>query len=583
MAEIWPESVSTGASSSGNDGGGSGSGGVRDSEAPYFLDKFSLFETSSFLYMIGRDQSKKYWRVLKIDKSDPTKLDFYEDPTVYSFSLCKALLQDIAEANKTRGGLKFVTYCYGIIGFIRLLGPYYIIVITKRKKIGQICDHLIYAIAEYKMIPIAQPTVLSSMDNFERENRYKKLLELVDLRKDFYFSYSYPIMHSLQTNLGRNQGEHYTGGTKFVWNENITLQIRNNLKNAHWTVALLHGFFKQVMLSARGKTFKLTLIARRSTQSAGTRYNQRGVDEKGHAANHVEIEQIVCEEIGGEGAYKCTSAVQTRGSIPLFWSQKPSLFNPKPDILLSEGNNNNEATELHFQNLRLRYGDPVIILNLTKTDEKHAESLLYNAFLNAVTCINNDLDEENKLTFWKVDLNTEFRTKGSDVLAKLTDLVTEALKQIGFFSCQTPQTVNFKASFDLSYLWINNEDEDFENNKHQKGILRTNCLDSLDRTNVVQYMYGFAALDQQLDALEITGCSEQNLEHTLAKELMRIYEAMGNSLARQYGGSAAHTEIFSKIRGRCPAATLIQECMISIQRHYNNIVMDGKKQQAIDL
>ncbi|XP_074288273.1 phosphoinositide phosphatase SAC2-like isoform X2 [Silene latifolia] len=533
--------------------------------------------------MIGRDKRRKYWRVLKIDKSNPSKLVFFEDPTVYSFSLCKALLQDIKEANKKSGGLKFVTYCYGIVGFIRLLGPYYVILITKRRKIGQIFDHPIYTIAEYKIIPFAQPTFLS-MDEFERENRYKKLLELVDLRKDYYFSYSYPIMHSLQANLSHNQTEQDTAGTKFVWNENLTRKIRDKLKSSHWTVALLHGFFKQVRLSARGKTFKLTLIARRSCQFAGTRYQKRGVDEKGHAANHVEIEQIVCEEISGEGSHKCTSAVQNRGSIPLFWSQNPSLLNPKPDIIFSdEGSSSDEATELHFQNLRLRYGDPLIILNLTKVDEMHPESLLHNAFNNAVECINKDMDKENQLTLWNLDLNTEFRTEGSDVLSKLKDVATNALSRIGFFSCQAPQSVNFKASFDLSCLWINGEDGNLQKNKYQNGVLRTNCLDSIDRTNVAQYVYGFVALDQQLDALEITDCSVRDSEHILAKELMRIYEAMGNALARQYGGSAAHSQIFAKSRGRCPAATLIQKCVISIQRHYSNAFIDVRKQQAIDI
>ena len=35
----------------------------------------------------------------------------------------------------------------------------------------------------------------------------------------------------------------------------------------------------------------------------------------------------------------------------------------------------------------------------------------------------------------------------------------------------------------------------------QRGVLRTNCIDCLDRTNVAQYAYGLAALGHQLEDL----------------------------------------------------------------------------------
>ncbi|KAH9618507.1 hypothetical protein KSS87_013108, partial [Heliosperma pusillum] len=81
---------------------------------------------------------------------------------------------------------------------------------------------IIHTIAEYKIIPFAQPTFLS-MDEFEREN-------------------------SLHANMSHNQTEQYTAGTKFVWNDNLTRKIRDKLKNSDWTVALLHGFFKHVFV-----------------------------------------------------------------------------------------------------------------------------------------------------------------------------------------------------------------------------------------------------------------------------------------------------------------------------------------------
>lgn len=81
--------------------------------------------------------------------------------------------------------------------------------------------------------------------------RYKKLLGTVDLTKDFYFSYSYHVMKSLQRNLCDNETGQVLYETMFVWNEFLTRRIRNILQNTTWTVALVYGFFKQVRLLSR--------------------------------------------------------------------------------------------------------------------------------------------------------------------------------------------------------------------------------------------------------------------------------------------------------------------------------------------
>jgi hypothetical protein len=77
----------------------------------------------------------------------------------------------------------------------------------------------------------------------------------------------------------------------------------------------------------------------------------------------------------------------------------------------------------------------------------------------------------------------------------------------------------------------------------QKGVLRTNCLDCLDRTNIAQYVYGLAALGRQLHALGFIESPNVDLQNPLAEDLMRVYEAMGDTLALQYGGSPAHNKV----------------------------------------
>lgn len=75
---------------------------------------------------------------------------------------------------------------------------------------------------------------------------------MVDLTKDFFFSYSYHVMRSVQKNICDAETGNVLYESMFVWNEFLTRGIRNILQNTLWTVALVYGFFQQVSLvSAR--------------------------------------------------------------------------------------------------------------------------------------------------------------------------------------------------------------------------------------------------------------------------------------------------------------------------------------------
>lgn len=73
------------------------------------------------------------------------------------------------------------------------------------------------------------------------------------------------------------------------------------------------------------KMFHWSLISRRSRFQTGSRFFSRGCDPKGNVSNFCETEQIV--EYNGQLA----SYVQTRGSMPFYWSQRPCIkYMPKP-------------------------------------------------------------------------------------------------------------------------------------------------------------------------------------------------------------------------------------------------------------
>lgn len=591
----------------------------------YSLEKFKLYETRARFYLIGSDRKKRFFRVLKIDRMEPSDLNISEDPVVYPPQEVKSLLQRIAEGNRATGGLSFVAKVYGIAGCIKFLESYYLILVTKRRQIGCICGHAIYSIEESQIITIPHVSVQTDVAHSKTELRYKKLLSSVDLTKDFYYSYTYPIMRSLQKNVlsAGNEGMPYDD--IFVWNAFLTQPIRSRCKNTIWTIALVHGNFKQIRLSVFGRDFSVALLSKRSRHFAGTRYLKRGVNDRGRVANDVETEQIVLDEESGSCKGKMSSVVQMRGSIPLFWSQEASRFSPKPDIILQRYDPTYEATKLHFEDLEKRYNNPIIVLNLIKTVEKRPrEMMLRREFTNAVGYLNQILPEENQLRFIHWDFHKFAKSKSANVLGVLGGVASEALDLTGFYysgkeavikkkSIQLSRTSTAReaslkdlrtGSGDLSMVTGNTDmsshlmkqDRDLNHSQKikkynhsnkdpqfQSGVLRTNCIDCLDRTNVAQYAYGLAALGRQLHAMGLTDDPKVDADSSIAAALMDMYQSMGDALAQQYGGSAAHNTVFPERQGKWKATTQSREFLKSIKRYYSNAYTDGEKQDAINL
>ncbi|WVZ03540.1 hypothetical protein V8G54_024346 [Vigna mungo] len=609
----------------------------------YALEKFRLYETRARFYLIGSDRSKRFFRVLKIDRSEPSDLNISQDPVLYSPQEIKSLLQRIAEGNRATGGLTFVAKVFGIAGCIKFLESYYLILVTKRRQIGAICGHAIYSIKESQLITIPHVSIQSDLAHSKTELRYKKLLSSVDLTKDFFYSYTYPIMQSLQKNVSPSEDGGMSYDNIFVWNAYLTQAIRSRCNNTIWTIALVHGHFRQSRLSIFGRDFSVSLISRRSRHFAGTRYLKRGVNDRGRVANDVETEQIVLDEEAGSCKGKMSSVVQMRGSIPLFWSQEASRFSPKPDIILQRYDPTYEATKLHFEDLAKRYGNPIIVLNLIKTVEKRPrEMMLRREFASAVGYLNQILPVENHLRFIHWDFHKFAKSKSANVLAVLGAVASEALDLTGFYYSGKPSIIKRAnksnrtstgrfalavvflapdlASFEFcvdaslrdlrassgdigrignSNEMINsvvNRDKETDTNHQNKndnfssdaphfqsGVLRTNCIDCLDRTNVAQYAYGLQALGRQLHVMGLTDVPKVDPDSSIAAALMDMYQSMGDALAQQYGGSAAHNTVFPERQGKWKATTQSREFLKSIKRYYSNAYTDGEKQDAINL
>lgn len=145
------------------------------------------------------------FRVLKIDRTTaPDELSITEDEAVYSKSEVDDLLEMIANGNKSTGGMREIAKFYGIVGFVRFTEGYYLTIITKRSSVALIGGHYIFHIDATSTISIhSSTTPTSKLDKNSDEARYLQMYQMVDLTKNFYFSYSYDITRTLQANMTR--------------------------------------------------------------------------------------------------------------------------------------------------------------------------------------------------------------------------------------------------------------------------------------------------------------------------------------------------------------------------------------------
>ncbi|KAL4859481.1 Phosphoinositide phosphatase SAC1 [Chlorella vulgaris] len=558
----------------------------------------TLYQTAQRLYVVRHaldHDGKDEYRVLKLDRSTAA-LDVCEDPTPYTKPQIQRLLAAINAGNQQHGGLQQVCEACAVVGVVQLLEGPYLLLITRKRYLGAICGHKVYGIEATSLVPVMSPaahrTHFGSQHGSVAEQRYRKLLAGVQLTKDFFFSFSWPIHQTVQRTFAQPPGEAWADDafdTKFVWNEYLTRPLREALGNSRFVVPLAHGCFQQRPLALLGRTLLLTLVARRSRQFAGTRYLKRGVTGQGYCANDVEVEQVL--EAGMDwksGLPLISSVVQVRGSIPLHWAQQPDSSIMKPEILLHRYDPLYTSTRRHFDQLREQYGEPVCVLDLVKRVERRPrESVLGREYATAVRFLNQRLEPgQQRIQYQAFDLSHRARIAKTHLLSDLQRLQEPVLQATGIFvsvdggsGSSTAGSLGAPGGGGGGGPGCGGAAPQ----RVQSGVLRTNCIDSIDRTNVGQFTYGMLALGRQLLALGIAESAWLDPASSLARHLLDAYEAMGHTLALQYGGSEAHSAFFQRQRGDWEAATQSRDLLTSVRRFYSNTYTDAEKQDACNL
>jgi hypothetical protein len=582
------------------------------------IQKIALYETKSKFYLVGSNNTQTRFRVLKIDRQEAKDLKIYDDKVEYTAEEIHDLVNMIDSGNRQRSGntgFSKIISSFGIVGFIRFLEGYYIILITKRRKVAVIGYHTIYKIEDTTMIYIPHESVRLV---HPEEPRYLKMFQSVDWASNFYFSYSYDLTHSLQHNLtvpkhfvpttqddsefkfpesninlltssiisqeSKNETvEQHDYGIrtrphrKFVWNTHLLNSAEKEL-HPDWLLYITHGFIGQSNINIFGRSVYVTLIARRSSRYAGTRFLKRGANFQGDVANEVETEQMVHDSgVSSFNQSHFTSFVQMRGSIPGHWRQDMGKMVAKPAITMDLFDPYAETAGAHVNELLKRYGAPIVILNLVKQRErKKQERLLSDELSSAVKYLNQFLPPDHQIVYKTFDMARKNKGNNANVMGHLADIARNAVMKTGIFHNQR-KYFSQKAS---TVVGQNKNDDGI--GSVQTGIIRTNCVDCLDRTNTAQFAIGKCVLGYQLCALGILDSPNLEFDTDCVRMLECLYEDHGDTLALQYGGSQLVHRI-KTYRKTAPWTSQGNDIMQTLSRYYSNTFSDAEKQNTINL
>ncbi|CAB1320403.1 unnamed protein product [Coregonus sp. 'balchen'] len=372
----------------------------------------------------------------------------------------------------------------GIMGTIRLVAGMYLIVITKKRNVGSLLGHAVWKAVDFDVISYKK-TVLHLTENQTHDNKtFLSMINNVLTTDGFYFCTDYDLTHTLQR----------------LANVSHDFQEMSLLERLHkFAIPVVHGC----------------------------------IDSEGHAANFVETEQIVLYN-GGRASF-----VQTRGSMPFFWSQRPNLkYKPKP--LISNNTNHMDGFQRHFDSQVLIYGKQTI-LNLV--NQKGSEKPLEQAFAKMVSGLENGM-----IKYVAFDFHKECSRMRWDRLNILVDNVAETQDEYSYFMVDTEGKV-------LS---------------QQKGTFRSNCMDCLDRTNVIQSMLARRSIQSQLQRMGVLHVAQRIEEQA---DFEKIYK---NAWADNANACAKQT-------GKRTQMGLVMDGVNSAIRYYKNNFSDGFRQDSIDL
>ncbi|PVH32842.1 hypothetical protein PAHAL_9G503000 [Panicum hallii] len=441
-----------------------------------------------------------------------------------------------------------VSRIYGVAGIIRLLAGSYVLVITSRKDAGSYQGSPVYHANSMKFLCCNEAIKHLTSQEKKDEAYFMSLLRIAETTCGLYYSYDRDLTLNLQRASKLAAGRIHKplwkqADPRFVWNKNL-LEELIEAKLDEFIIPLIQGSFQSAQFTLMDRPVRITLFSRRCNRRLGTRMWRRGANLEGATANFVETEQLV------EYEGLTSSFIQVRGSIPLLWEQIVDL-SYKPRLSIIEHEETPKVVQRHFHDLSQRYGETVVI---DLTDKRGDEGDLSNAFAAEMSKIRD-------VRYVHFDFHHVCRGGNFDNLQALYSQIEEAIQKQGYF------LMNSKGEILLE----------------QSGVVRSNCIDCLDRTNVTQSFLARKSLDLQLQRMGALSSSESiSISDSINDIFKKLWVEHGDELSLEYAGSYALKGDLVRY-GRQTLPGLIKDGMSALSRYYLNNFHDGVRQDALDL
>ncbi|CAG2054275.1 unnamed protein product [Timema podura] len=424
---------------------------------------------------------------------------------------------------------------YGCLGVLQLNAGestiLYLVLATGCVSVGKIGDSEVFR--------ITQTNFVSLRNQAQDEDRISEVRKLLN-SGTFYFCWS-TTGEALDLSLcAQRRKKTSETDNRFFWNRMLHIHfLRFGIECSHWLLKALCGSVEIRTVYVGHRQARALIISRLSCERAGTRFNVRGCNDDGHVANFVETEQAIFLDS------EITSFIQTRGSVPLFWEQ-PGVQVGSHKVKMSRGfEASTSAFDRHFAMLKERYGLQVVVnlLGSSLIGSKEGEAVLSQLF----QAHHKSSPHANDVAHIIFDYHQECRGGNTKNLAKLKSKIDKYLDSFSVFFA--------KEDIVLS---------------EQKGTLRTNCLDCLDRTNCVQTFLGLETLGKQLAFLQLM--EKPQIVSRFEEVFRQMWINNGNEVSKIYAGTGAIQGGSKLMDGARSAARTIQ-----------NNLLDNSKQEAIDV
>lgn len=421
----------------------------------------------------------------------------------------------------------------GLVGIISLKSNKYLITIDSCVETGNINSHKVYQMKKFSVLPIG-------VFNHNEEDRiHLSLINQHLTDATLFFSHSYDLTNSLQ-----RQSQNAIQGvdlskidTRFFWNHYLSQEF---LAFPEFVTPLIYGYAKIIQTSILGQPLSFGLITRRSRFRAGTRYFRRGIDKDGNVANFNETEQLMTSN------GKIFSYLQTRGSVPTYWGEINNL-RYKPNLVINDASSI-QASEKHFNEQIELYGKNYLV-NLV--NQKGYEQPVKESYERCVEALN----KPDLINYIYFDFHHECR----NMRWGRVQLLIEKLQSLGY------------------------SDEDYFTTTAslveslQKSVVRTNCMDCLDRTNVVQSTLALWILKNQLQKIGIN-----SIDANFQFQFQNLWADNADFVSKLYSGTGALKTDFTRLGKRTRLGAL-KDLQNSIVRYLKNNYYDGLRQDSFDL